>query len=739
MTKFTTQTVGYPHIGKDRELKRALEGYWKGALDAETLLATFRQVEEEGWRAQHDAGIDYIGVGDATLYDAVLDWSLRLGLVPQRFAALEGLERLFAMARGVEGIPALEMTKWFDTNYHYLVPEIEAGAQPVADFEDFLTAVRRAQALMGEHAVPIVLGPITFLRLARLEVPFDVILAQLLPLYVELLGALKALGVPEVQVHEPALILPDAADFRSQTERAMAALAAVGLPINLVIPFDDVGESFAWIVALPVAGLTLDFTRGETTALLERHGWSADKFLAAGIVDGRNVWRLRGAEALPRLQSLATPTVSRLSAACSLQHVPYSAARETTLPAPLRGVLAFAEEKLHELVVLRDVLAGTAVWDDSPWADFRAFAPEDAALRARLVGLGASDFSRAEGYTGRRTQQVALPAFPLTTIGSFPQTAAVRQLRSRFKRGELSEAAYYAGVDAWIAYTIGVQEGLEFDVLVHGEFERSDMVEYFAEKLTGFAFTRHGWVQSFGSRYVRPPIIYADVTRPAPMTVREFEVAQSFTHKPVKGMLTGPVTILNWSFPRTDVPRREVAFQLALALRDEIADLERAGARIIQVDEPALREGLPFKVDRRAVYLTWAVDGFRLATAGAASATQIHTHMCYAEFGDVLPAIERLDADVISLENARSDDATLRALAEYGYAREVGPGVYDIHSPVIPGKDFILEKLRTFRLHLADVQLWVNPDCGLKTRAWEEVLPALRVMVAAVQQLRAEL
>ena len=739
MTTTMTQTVGYPHIGKNRELKRSLEGYWKGALDAEALLTTFRQVEKEGWRAQRDAGIDAIGVGDATLYDAVLDWSLHLGLVPERFTAFEGLDRLFAMARGAAGIPALEMTKWFGTNYHYLVPEIEAGAQPAANFGDFLATVQRAQALLGERAVPIVLGPMTFLRLARLEVPFDAMLAQLLPLYVELLTALRVLGVPEVQLHEPALILPDSGSYRSQTETAVAALAAVGLPLNLVIPFDDIGESFSWIVALPVAGLTLDFTRGETVALLERYGWPAGRFLAAGSVDGRNIWRLRGADVLPQLRSLSSLAGLRLSASCSLQHVPYSAARETTLPAPLRGVLAFAEEKLHELVALRDTLAGAVVWDDSPWAEFRAFAPEDAALRARLAALKTNDFSRNEAYSTRRAQQVALPPFPLTTIGSFPQTDAVRQLRAHFKRGELSEAAYRAGVDTWIAYTIGVQEGLDFDVPVHGEFERSDMVEYFAENLTGFAFTQHGWVQSFGSRYVRPPIIYADVSRPAPMTVREFEVAQSFTSKPVKGMLTGPVTILNWSFPRTDLPRREVAFQLALALRDEIADLERAGARIIQVDEPALREGLPYKSDRRAAYVAWAVDAFRLATAGAASATQIHTHMCYAEFGDILPAIDRLDADVISLENARSDDETLRALAEYGYAREVGPGVYDIHSPVVPDEAFILEKLRTFRLHLADAQLWVNPDCGLKTRAWAEVLPALRAMVAAVCQLRAEL
>lgn len=736
MTAYNTQTVGYPRIGKNRELKRALEAYWKGDVDAATLFATFRQVEEDGWRAQRDAGIDRIGVGDATLYDHVLDWSVRLGLVPARFAHLVGLARYFAMARGAPGIPALGLTKWFDTNYHYLVPEIESAALEEADFTDFLETVTRAQALLGARAVPIVLGPITLLRLARLEIPFEAALALLLPRYVALLEALRAQGATEAQLHEPALIFPDADAFRSQTEAALAALAAAGLPLNLVIPFDDVGDAFPWIAALPAAGLTLDFTRGETTALLARYGWPADKFLAAGVVDGRNIWRVRGAEVLPLLRQLVQDVELRLSASCSLQFVPYTAARETALPAPLRGVLAFAEEKLAELVALRDAMTQSHPWHDSPWAQFRAFAPEDAALRARTAALTSADFSRAEAYAARRPLQVALPPFPLTTIGSFPQTAEVRQLRARFKRGELSEAAYRAGIDAWIAYTIGVQEGLGFDVLVHGEFERTDMVEYFAEKLTGFAFTQHGWVQSFGSRYVRPPIIYADVTRPAPMTVREFQVASAFTRKPVKGMLTGPVTILNWSFPRADLPRREVALQIALALRDEIADLERAGARIIQVDEPALREGLPFKPERRAAYLTWAVDAFRLATAGAASTTQIHTHMCYAEFGDVLPAIDRLDADVISLENARSGDETLRALAEYGYAREVGPGVYDIHSPVVPDAAFILEKLRAFRRHLADAQLWVNPDCGLKTRAWAEVLPALRAMAAAVQRLR---
>jgi 5-methyltetrahydropteroyltriglutamate--homocysteine methyltransferase len=426
----------------------------------------------------------------------------------------------------------------------------------------------------------------------------------------------------------------------------------------------------------------------------------------------------------------------RISASSSLQFVPYTAARETDLPAPLRGVLAFAKEKLQELGMIG---RGTLEDAEEAWADFHAFAPSDPDVQAKVQALTEADFSRSSSYQARRPLQIQLPPLPTTTIGSFPQTREVRRLRGRYRRGEITEAAYHAGVDAFIAYTVGVQEGLGLDVLVHGEFERSDMVEYFAQKMEGFAFTRYGWVQSFGSRYVRPPIIYADIARPSPMTVRAFEEAQSFTQKPVKGMLTGPVTILNWSYPRVDIPKREIAFQIALALREEIADLEAAGARVVQVDEPALREGLPLKPYRWDRYLNWAVDAFKLATGRAKPETQVHTHMCYSEFGDILEAIDALDADVISIENARSDDATLRELAQYGYAREVGPGVYDIHSPVIPSVDFIVAKLRMFLKHLDRAQIWVNPDCGLKTRAWDEVIPALRNLMDAVRHIREEL
>lgn len=736
MTALQTQTLGYPRIGRDREMKRALEAFWKGKLDESGLMQVFWDVAEDGWRAQLDAGLDYIGVGYSTLYDQMLDWAVRFNLVAPRFRDLSGLARYFAMARGLPGVPALDMTKWFDTNYHYLVPEIDTTTTPQAHFADFLAQIRRAQAVLGARAVPIVIGPVTLLRLARLDadVNFAALLSALTPLYAALLRELQALGVPEVQLHEPALVLGDAADYRAAFEATYAELATVGLALNLVTYFDDLGETYPWATRLPVQTLTLDFTRGDNLALIRAHGWPQEKTLAAGLVDGRSVWRIRPAETVTRLDALRAlaPTL-RLSASASLQFVPYSAAAETALPAALRGVLAFAGEKLGELSALAAGDTGAA---EAAWTAFRAFAPADARVQAQVAALTPADFGRAQTYAERRPQQVQLPPFPTTTIGSFPQTEAVRRLRARVRKGEITQAEYDTGVDAFIAYTMGVQDALGLDVPVHGEFERSDMVEYFAEKLTGFAFTQNGWVQSFGSRYVRPPIIYTDVTRPAAMTVREFKVAQSFTAKPVKGMLTGPVTILNWSYPRGDISRREIALQLALVLRDEIADLEAAGARIIQVDEPALREGLPLKRQRRDEYLAWAVDAFRLATGKALPPTQIHTHMCYSEFGDILDAIDRLDADVISIENARSGDEMLRALADYGYPREVGPGVYDIHSPVTPSVDFITAKLRSFAQHLPPAQLWVNPDCGLKTRTWAEVIPALKGIMAAVQVLR---
>lgn len=738
----STVTLGYPRIGKNREVKKALEAFWSGKSDAETLLQTVHDVESTNWQTQLEAGIDRIGIGDTTLYDHVLDWSVRLGLIPDRFCHLSGLEQYFAMARGKDGIPALEMTKWFDTNYHYLVPEIAAESKPQANFADFLATVQRSQALLGDRAVPIILSPVTLLKLSRLESDLAAHLSKLLPLYSELLTQLKALGISEVQVHEPILVTSSAADLQEAIATTYAELAQIGIPIHLVTYFDDLGATYPWVMALPVAGISLDFTRGRNLDLLKQHGFPSNKQLGVGIVDARNIWKIRPEPVLSMLETIQSVTSNLLlHPSSSLQFVPYDATRETKLPEPLRNVLSFAEQKLEEVVMLANTLSGNDPSEQlavvqTQWATFEQFNPANPKVQTALKNLTTNDFQRSLSYTLRLDQQLPLPALPTTTIGSFPQTSEVRQLRVKYKRGDLTEAEYQAAIDTQIAECIKLQEDIGIDVLVHGEFERTDMVEYFGQQLSGFAFTENGWVQSYGSRYVRPPIIFGDVARPQPMTVREFQVAQALTQKPVKGMLTGPVTILNWSFPRADISRQEQAFQIALALREEVADLEAAGAQVIQVDEPALREGLPLKLERWSDYLSWAVDAFRLATAIAQPQTQIHTHMCYCEFGDIIKDIERLDADVISIENSRSNNRTLQEVTEAGYSHQIGNGVYDIHSPVIPTTEQLIQQLQTGIKNLPLRQIWVNPDCGLKTRRWEEVIPALKNMVEAAKVLR---
>ncbi|MBE9168306.1 5-methyltetrahydropteroyltriglutamate--homocysteine S-methyltransferase [Pleurocapsales cyanobacterium LEGE 06147] len=739
-----TATVGYPCIGKNREVKKALEAFWSGKLEAESLLQTIREVEEASWKTQLVAGIDRIGIGDATLYDRVLDWTVRLGLIPQRFQQLTGLARYFAMARGKEEIPALEMTKWFDTNYHYLVPEINSDLLP-ADFGDYLETVSRAQKLVGKKAIPIVLGPMTLLRLSRLEVPMSEVISQLGERYLALLTALKDLGVEEVQMHEPALVLGNAEDLKEAFESTYDLLSRVGIPLHLVTYFDDLGKTYPWVIKLPVAAISLDFTRGNNLELIKQHGFPRDKRLGVGIVDARNIWQIRTDKVLPLLSDIQTlATNISLQPSASLQFVPHDATREKQLPKPLRNVLSFAEQKLQEVRFLARTISGenTRIEQDlidSNWEAFYQFSPANQSVRDRLKALTAKDFARSLPYQERIRQQVKLPPFPTTTIGSFPQTQQVRKLRSRWRKGELTQEQYQAAIDAHIAYCVDLQEGMGMDVLVHGEFERSDMVEYFAEQLEGYTFTVHGWVQSYGSRYVRPPIIFGDISRPQPMTVREFKIAQSYTSKPVKGMLTGPVTMLNWSYPRTDLSRKEQAFQIALAIREEVADLEAAGALFVQVDEPAMREGLPLKQTRWNEYLSWATDAFRLCTAVAKPQTQVHTHMCYSEFGDIMESIKQLDADVISIEDSRSNNETLRQLTEAGYPRQVGPGVYDVHSPAIPTAESLTEGLRKCYQHLPTEQIWVNPDCGLKTRRWEEVIPAIRNMVKAAIALRQEI
>lgn len=750
--RLETATLGYPRIGKSRELKKALEAFWREKSDAKTLFQTLHEVEFKNWDTQRQAGIDRIGIGDISLYDHVLDWSIRLGIIPERFASFTGLERYFAMARGKDGIRALEMTKWFDTNYHYLVPEIPETLQP-ADFSDFLETVHRAQTRLGDRAaqgnenrtVPIILGPVTLLRLSRFEMNHEQAGSHLGDRYLLLLRELKKMGVAEVQIHEPALVLGDTANFKELYQSIYQSLSQVGLAIHLVTYFDDLGTHYPWVIELPVAGISLDFTRGRNLELLQQYGFPGHKQLGVGIVDARNIWKIRPDSVLSTLEaiSLVTPNL-RIQPSASLQFVPYDAQRETKLPEPLRSVLSFAEQKLEELNLLANRWNGLAEADKSleiirrQWQTFQEFSPVNQAVKERLQNLNSQDLERPLPYQQRQEHQPVLPPFPTTTIGSFPQTSQVRQLRVKLKRGDITQAEYEAAIDAEIANCIQFQEEAGLDVLVHGEFERTDMVEFFGQQLSGFAFTEYAWVQSYGSRCVRPPIIYGDVARTGPMTVREFKVAQSLTSKIVKGMLTGPVTMINWSFTRTDISRREQAMQIALALRDEVADLEAAGAKMVQIDEPALREGLPLKSERWDEYLSWAVDAFRLSAAIAKPQTQIHTHMCYSEFGDIIEHIERLDADVLSIENSRSNNETLFEITDAGYKHQVGNGVYDVHSPAVPTTEEMVQQLKTGVVNLPVAQIWVNPDCGLKTRGWEEVIPSLKNMVEAAKILRQE-
>eukprot|EP00871_Galdieria_phlegrea_P001567 jgi/Galph1/2410/GphlegSOOS_G1053.1 len=716
MVSKTTATIGYPRIGLQREMKKALEAYWSGKSSLDELLQVSRQVEEQSLKDQLNAGVERIGVGDHTMYDHILDWTFRLGLIPDRFQQVQHpKDKYFAMARGnKEGLQALDMSKFFDSNYHYLVPELNNQSKPHPKFDEFLEEVSRAQQLLGkDKAVPIVFGPVSYVRLARCDgISIDEM----------------SLQVPEVQIHEPGFVLGDAEQLQKAAEATYSELAKIQLPINLVTYYDDLGKTYEWVVKLPVQTISLDFVRGDNLSFVKKYGFPKDKKLGAGVLDGRSVWRDTGyaAHIIKEIEQVAkVPIVVQPS--CSLMHVPLDVNAEPSLDSSLLSRLSFARQKVAELVL---VACGKSNETGATTASSVSSDLESS--------LDKSMFSRSEPFSKRRPQQFTVSGgFGTTTIGSFPQTPAVRKLRLSYKKGQVSEEEYQRQIDRHISFAIGVQEALGLDVFVHGESERSDMVEYFGQKLRGFTFTENGWVQSYGSRYVRPPIIYADVSRISPMTVREFVVAQSMTNKPVKGMLTGPVTILNWSFPRKDIPRKQQALQIALALRDEVADLEKAGCSIVQMDEPALREGLPLKKERWNEYLDWAVKAFRLSTVVAAPKTQIVTHLCYSDFQDILEAIDQMDADVLTIENSRSDDAMLRALAKYGYARDIGPGVYDVHSPAVPTIEFLTKKLEGFKKSGIPLErLWVNPDCGLKTRQWEEVIPSLRNMVDVSKKIR---
>jgi 5-methyltetrahydropteroyltriglutamate--homocysteine methyltransferase len=752
---------GYPRIGANRELKWALEGYWSGKRSAADLDETAREVRRANWHTQLAAGLDLIPVNDFSLYDHVLDTAVLAGVVPYRYGwtgdAVD-LDTLFAMARGRTGARparALEMTKWFDTNYHYLVPEFLPGqrfrlasAKPFAELAEARAA--------GVPAKPVLLGPITFLLLgkgAEDGVEPLALLDSLLPVYAETIRRLAAAGAEWIQLDEPALVLDRTPAELAAVERAYAALAEARGPARLLVQtaYGHVGDAYQTLTGLPIDGIGFDFVRGpENLDLIARHGFPADKWLAAGVVDGRNVWvndLAASLDLLDRIQAHVPGDHLMVSASCSLLHVPHDVRAETDLDPAVGSWLAFAAQKLDEIVALtRAVNEGRSAIADLLAANAQLLAERrqsplrhNPAVQDRLAGLAAVDQERTSPYSVRAAAQrrrLQLPLLPTTTIGSFPQTGELRAQRRRFESGEIAAAAYEQFLEDQIRDVIRWQEGLGLDVLVHGEPERNDMVQYFGEQLEGFAFTHHGWVQSYGSRCVRPPIIYGDVRRPGPMTVRWATFAQSLTDRPVKGMLTGPVTILNWSFVRDDQPRAETCRQIALAIRDEVADLDAAGIAAIQIDEPALREGLPLRRADWDAYLAWAVGSFRLAASSARDETQIHTHMCYSEFGDIIDAIAALDADVISIENARSDNELLRVFRHHGYDKGIGPGVYDIHSPRVPAREEFVAGLRATLEVLDPAQVWVNPDCGLKTRRWEEVRPALENMVEAAREVR---
>ncbi len=770
-------TLGTPRIGPRRELKLALESFWSGASDEKALVEAAAGLRAANWARQKELGVTVIPSNDFSLYDHVLDTSVMVGAIPEVYGWNGGavsLATYFAMARGAQGaghdescdhgnhapsaaqgVPAQEMTKWFDTNYHFMVPELckdqkftLASRKPIEEYEE-------ARSL-GYRTRPVLLGPVTFLKLAKTAgAGFDPLslLDRLLPVYTEVLGVLAEEGAEWVQLDEPCLALDLDTAARDAVRQTYATFAAAlpELKIMLTSYFGGLGDNLNTAMSLPVAGLHIDLVRAPNQ--LDDVLKKAPKglVLSLGVVDGRNVWRTNLPELLDRLE----PVVARRGASqieiapsCSLLHVPIDLDQETGLDPDLKAWLAFAIQKMGELATLgkalaggrdsvQEILAGSAAAAAARKASPKVHA---AAVAQRVATVTPALGRRISAFSDRAKLQHArfkLPSFPTTTIGSFPQTAEVRNARAAHAKGTLSDAAYRTFLQNQTARAVRWQERIGLDVLVHGEFERNDMVQYFGEQLSGFAFTRHGWVQSYGSRCVRPPILFGDASRPKPMTVEWWKYAQSLTAKPVKAMLTGPVTILNWSFVRDDIPRSTACRQVALALRDEVSDLEAAGAGMIQIDEAALREGLPLRKSEWNGYLGWAVESFRICAAGVRDETQIHTHMCYSEFNDIIDAIGAMDADVISIETSRSRMELLDAFKTYKYPNEIGPGVYDIHSPRIPEIGEMVELLELARQRLSDAQLWINPDCGLKTRRWEEVRPALTNMVAAARELRA--
>ena len=754
----TLHFSGFPRVGAFRELKFAQEKYWRKEVSEQELLDVAKGLREKNWKHQAEADADFVAVADFTFYDHILDLQVATGSIPARFGFDSQnltLEQYFQLARGNKDQFAIEMTKWFDTNYHYLVPEFHADTEFKANAAHYVQQLKEAQTL-GYKAKPTIVGPLTYLWIGKEKgaTEFDrlSLLPKLLPVYVEILTELAVAGAEWIQIDEPALAVDLPQAWLDAYQDVYATLSQVNAKILLSTYFGSVAAHAGRLKALPVAGLHIDLVRAPEQ--LEAFA-DYDKVLSAGVIDGRNIWRANLNNVLATLEPLKTKLGDRLwiSSSCSLLHTPYDLSVEEKLKAnkpALFSWLAFTLQKTQELRVLKTALnqgreaVAAELADSQAAADSRAASKEihrdDVAQR--LASLPADADQRKSPFAERIKAQQAwlnLPLLPTTNIGSFPQTTEIRQARAAFKKGELSAADYEAAMKKEIALVVEEQEKLNLDVLVHGEAERNDMVEYFGELLEGFAFTQYGWVQSYGSRCVKPPVIYGDVSRPNAMTVAWSTYAQTLTKRPMKGMLTGPVTILQWSFVRNDIPRSTVCKQIALALNDEVLDLEKAGIKVIQIDEPAIREGLPLKRADWDAYLAWASEAFRLSSTGCEDSTQIHTHMCYSEFNDILPAIASMDADVITIETSRSDMELLTAFGEFKYPNDIGPGVYDIHSPRVPTEGEIEHLLRKAIEVVPVERLWVNPDCGLKTRGWKETIEQLQVMMNVTEKLRKEL
>lgn len=766
-------TLGYPRIGPRRELKKALEKYWKGESDFAALEDAARRLRAENWRVQREAGIDAIPSNDFSYYDLVLDMSILAGAVPERYRDFwDGKtatpELYFAVARGAQSgcgcgghdkdggkkdVVAAEMTKWFDTNYHYIVPEFERGqkfhlasTKPVDEYKE-----AKAQ---GYETRPVLVGPLTYLLLGKMRGGGDALslLDSLLPVYEDLIGKLSAAGAQWIQLDEPFLTLNIDDRTRALYQAAYTKLVQAAAPAKLFVAtyFESLRDNLDTAISLPVAALHIDLVRGrgQIDSILEK--FPEDKILSLGVVNGRNIWRNDLSDSLAlverAVEKLGTDRVL-VAPSCSLLFTPYDLAFETDLDDTLKSWMAFSRQKLDEVATLakgankgRAAIVVQLESSDAAQESRKSSGRiHNATVKARVAAITAADVTRKSPFNVRKKLQNStfnLPAFPTTTIGSFPQTQDVRAARAAFKNGDMTESAYNDFLKEKTRETVKWQEQIDLDVLVHGEFERNDMVEYFGEQLEGFAFTKNGWVQSYGSRCVKPPVLFGDVSRPRPMTVEWSKYAQSLTPRIMKGMLTGPITILQWSFVRDDQPRSTTCRQIALALRDEVIDLEQAGIRMIQIDEPALREGLPLRKEDWKDYLEWAVESFRLTASGVDDSSQIHTHMCYSEFNDIIQSIADLDADVISIETSRSQMELLDVFADFKYPNEIGPGVYDIHSPRVPTKTEVVDLLKLAQRHLQDDQIWVNPDCGLKTRAWPETKAALEVMVEAAKEMR---